>query len=408
MKSTIYQIFPDRFYNGNPFNDPQPLRKWKQKPSRGSFFGGDLSGITKKLNYLKHLGIGAIYLTPIFEAPSTHKYDTKDYLKIDSGFGTLEEFKRLLKRAHKFDIKVILDGVFNHTGDHFWAFEDARKNGKKSRYWDWYNIYNYPIKRKPKPNYEHAGIYYIPKLKHDNPEVIAHFVKVVQYWTKIGIDGWRFDMSWCIGPDFWKKITQAALAINKDIIFIGEYWEEPSEFLKKYPFHGATDYIFRKATLQLLNKKIEPKEYLNVIQYKIEDRNTWYCWNMLGSHDTQRLLGQLHGSVERAKMAFTLQFTIPGLPLIYYGDEIGLFGGKDPDCRRPFDWNKKHWKKEIFEHIRELIKLRKERSALSIGDIKILEIEKDGFSFERFTTSESIEIEIDLKLQKAIIRKSQL
>jgi len=163
---TVYQIFPDRFFNGASANDPVPIRKWKEKPSRRSFFGGDILGIIRKLSYLKKLGIGAIYLTPIFEAPSTHKYDTKD----------------------------------------------------RSKYWNWYTIFGYPIRRKPLPNYKHAGIYYLPKLRHDNPEVVAYLVDVVCYWTAMGIDGWRFDMPWCIEPGFWRKITQAALKVNKNLL----------------------------------------------------------------------------------------------------------------------------------------------------------------------------------------------
>ena len=408
---TVYQIFPDRFFNGASANDPVPIRKWKEKPSRRSFFGGDILGIIRKLGYLKKLGIGAIYLTPIFEAPSTHKYDTKDYFNIDPNLGTIEEFKELLKRAHELDIKVIIDGVFNHTGDHFWAFEDAAKYGKRSKYWNWYTIFGYPIRRKPLPNYKHAGIYYLPKLRHDNPEVVAYLVDVVCYWTAMGIDGWRFDMPWCIEPGFCRKITQAALKVNKNLLLIGEYWREPLEFLENYPFHGTMDYIFREKTIQLLNSKIQPKEYLNSIAYKFkENEKIMNCWNMLSSHDTPRLLGQLHRNVSKAIVAFTLQFTLPGMPVIYYGDEIGLFGGKDPDCRRTFDWNETHWNRRLWETIKTLIDLRKTSEALSNGDIRIIRTTQNGFTFERFTASESVKILINLKRQKAVvhIQKDQL
>ena len=397
-RGIFYEIFPDRFFNGDMSNDPEITRNWGEKPSKSSFFGGDLSGIIKKLDYLQFLGISALYLTPIFRAPSTHKYDTEDYMEIDPNFGSMEKFEELLKKAHKRGIKIILDGVFNHTGDKFWAFVDAEQYGQKSRYWDWYKFHDFPIRKHPIPNYEHAGIVYLPKLNHQNSQVMLYITKVIRFWTNKGIDGWRFDMSWCIEPSFWKYITQIALEINPELFFIGEYWGNPKKFLSMYPFHSATDYMFREMTLQLLNAKLSSADYLDHLSYKFGNSDSIkFCWNMLGSHDTPRLLGQLHRNIRKAIVAFTLQFTMPGLPLIYYGDEIGLFGGKDPDCRQTFIWNEDRWNTSILESVRNLIEFRKHHPALSTGQFRIIDVEADGFSYERYTETESVQVDIDLK-----------
>jgi len=367
----IYQIFPDRFNNKD--NHKPQYKTWSEKPTRWNHFGGNLKGIEEKVPYLKSLGINCIYLTPIFEACSPHKYDTKDYMKIDPNFGSMQDFQDLLETLHNNNIQLILDGVFNHTGDHFWAFEDCEMNGKKSRYWDWYRISDYPIRRFPKPNYENAGIYYLPKFNHNNSEVVSYVKQVVRFWSLMGIDGWRFDMSWCMNPEFWSEITTEARRINQNILFIGEYWDNPSNMLREYPFDGTMDYIFRTNVIDLLKGKIKPDLFSRNLSYK-SDMRFVKCWNMLGSHDTSRIRGIFHND-EKLRMAFTLMFTFPGTPVIYYGDEIGMFGGKDPDCRRTFNWNEKTWNLEIYDHVKNLCDFRRD-----IGNIESFQFLKSSGS----------------------------
>jgi glycosidase len=394
----IYEIFPDRFYDGDIKNDPSYVRRWNERPGRNSFFGGDLKGIIRKIDYIKSLGFNAIYLTPIFESPSPHKYDTKNFFKIDPNFGDEKTFEALIDNAHNNGIKVIIDGVFNHTGLKFWAFKDIQKKGKNSNFLDWYYINDLPLKTRPKPNYIDAGIYYIPKLNNSNQKVISYMKKVVGFWTRKGIDGWRFDMPWCINVRFFNELIEVIRKINPNIYTIGESWEKPDKLLYRYPFDGSMDYIFRKNTISLLNKRISPDNYFRSINYKFDDKFR-LCWNMLGSHDTSRLLGKLHRNTQKTILAFVLQFTLPGIPLVYYGDEIGMYGGKDPDNRRPFIWNKKRWNLEIIDSIRKLTEIRKKHSdVFTRGKCLIEDQHYDGFRFCRTKDSKKIEVEIDLKL----------
>lgn len=395
----IYQIFPDRFNKVN--NNLKQYKNWGEKPTRRDHFGGNLNGIKNRIPYLKKLGVNCIYLTPIFLAPSPHKYDTQDYMKIDPNFGNMYDFEDLLKSLHDNEIKLFLDGVFNHTGDHFWAFKDCEINGEKSQYWNWYNIYGFPIKRFPHPNYEDAGIYYLPKLNHDSKDLLNYLKQVVNFWTSKGIDGWRFDMPWCIEPGFCSELINEAKRINQDIIVVGEYWDVPYELLKKYPFDGAMDYIFRDNVITLLKGIIDTKTFVKQLKYK-ENLRLNKCWNMLGSHYTSRIRGVLRND-KKIKIAFTLQFTFPGIPVIYYGDEIGMFGGRDPDCRRTFNWNKESWNMSIYNYVKELCDFRQ-----SLGDIEnfeFLECDDKQLAYLIEDDKNSFIVKIDFKNYTSSIQK---
>lgn len=389
----IYQIFPDRFYKVD--NNKRAYKNWNEKPTRRNHFGGNLKGIKEKIPYLKELGINAVYLTPIFSAPSTHKYDTQDYMKIDPNFGNLKDFDILLKTLHSNKIKLILDGVFNHTGDQFWAFKDTEEKANSSLYWNWYNIYGFPVKRFPKPNYDNAGIYYLPKLNHSNSEVVNYLKQVVKFWTSKGIDGWRFDMPWCIKPNFWHEIIKEIKNINPNIILIGEYWGKPEKMIGEYPFDGVMDYYFRENVINLLKNKINISMFIENLKYK-NDKKFNLSWNMLGSHDTSRLRGMLRNE-KKIKIAYLLQFTLPGIPVIYYGDEVGMYGGKDPDCRRTFNWDKKTWNMSIYNYIKYLCDFRKDIN--KIQNFKICQIndEKRELHYIIEGSKKNFIVKIDLK-----------
>ena len=191
----FYQIFPERFFNGDPTNDPVPISAWGEKPELFNFFGGDLAGIIRKIPYLQDLGVNGLYLNPIFDAPSNHKYDTRDYLRISPEFGDLRTYHRLIEELHRAGIRLILDGVFNHTGDEFWAFRDLLARGKDSPYHKWYHCRQYPVRQEPAPNYEcWWGIKTLPKLNYSSPDLVRYILQVVEYWTRTGIDGWRLDV----------------------------------------------------------------------------------------------------------------------------------------------------------------------------------------------------------------------
>ena len=204
----FYQIFPERFQNGNRANDPEGSEPWGSKPKLFNFMGGDLDGVIQKLPYLKDLGVNAIYFNPLFEAPtSNHKYDTANYMKIDPSFGDMDTFRTLIREAHKLGIKVLLDAVFNHSGDSHWAFKDAEKNGPESKYWNWYLFHGFPVVKSPKPNYESWwGFASLPKFNEYNPEVREHLFKVAEFWSKEGIDGWRLDVPNEVRDmNFWRE-----------------------------------------------------------------------------------------------------------------------------------------------------------------------------------------------------------
>ncbi|MEW6062450.1 MAG: alpha-amylase family glycosyl hydrolase, partial [Bacteroidota bacterium] len=202
----FYQIFPERFANGDPTNDPPNCERWGGTPTSNNFFGGDLQGIINRLDYLSELGINALYLNPIFAADSNHKYNTKDYFSIDPSFGTNKTFEKLLHECHKRNIRVVIDGVFNHVGTAHVAFQDVKEHGRESKYVSWFNIYSFPVNEPRKPNYEcwwgHGAL---PKLMVQNPEVKKYIFDVTTFWTTKGIDGWRLDVANEIPHEFWKE-----------------------------------------------------------------------------------------------------------------------------------------------------------------------------------------------------------
>src|SRR4030066_2080464 len=266
VKDTVfYQIFPDRFYNGNNQNDLPSTVPWNYKPTRKNFFGGDLEGIIKKLPYLDKLGINAIYLTPIFKAPSNHKYDTEDYFSIDPYFGDIDTFKILLKTAHSKDIKIIIDGVFNHTGDNYWAFKDVMKNEKNSPYIDWYFINIFPLIKKPKPNYVTFGdAYFLPKLNINNLEVKRYILNVVKFWTEMGIDGWRLDVPFMVAHSFWKEFRTLVKKINPNAYLVGEIWKNAKPWLLGDEFDGSMNYRLRDVIIKyFIKNEINTKEFDN-------------------------------------------------------------------------------------------------------------------------------------------------
>jgi glycosidase len=371
----FYQIFPERFYNGDKSNDPETLEEWGKLPERDSYFGGDLQGITEKLDYLSDLGITAIYLTPIFEAFSNHKYNTKDYMKIDPHFGDLDTIKELVRRCHERGIRVVLDAVFNHSGYYFEPFQDVIKRGKDSPYYDWFYIKKWPIETNP-PSYEtFAFVHRMPKLNTSNPEVREYLFNVVRYWMKeVDIDGWRLDVANEIDHDFWREFRKVVKGIKKDAYIVGEIWHDSLPWLMGDQFDAVMNYPFMRACIQYFARKnINEKEFMELINGVLM-RNTQQVnevmYNLLDSHDTSRFLTKCNGKVERLKLALTFLLTFPGAPSIYYGTEIGLEGGEDPDCRRTMDWNKENWNMELYELTKKLIKARNNYSALRTGSFE--------------------------------------
>ncbi|MCR6711404.1 MAG: glycoside hydrolase family 13 protein [Demequina sp.] len=241
--AVFYQIFPERFANGDPSIDPEGVVPWDTPPSRGNFFGGDLAGIAAHLDHIEALGANAIYLTPIFEADTNHRYDTADYFRIDHRLGDLEAFRRFVVAAHDRGIRVVLDAVFNHCGEGHWAFRHLHAHREDSPYRDWFTYDSLPLTREPEANYATCeGCKYLPKLNHANQQVRDYLIDVGRHWLGEGIDGWRLDMPFLMPHDFWRDFRRAIKSEDEDCYIVAEVWEEATEWLHGDLSDGAMNY----------------------------------------------------------------------------------------------------------------------------------------------------------------------
>ncbi|WP_043933092.1 alpha-glycosidase [Bacillus sp. EB01] len=375
VKDTVwYQIFPERFANGDPDNDPEGALAWgSAEPERDNFFGGDLQGVIDHIGYLKELGITGVYFTPIFKAFSNHKYDTIDYLEIDPAFGTKETLKELVRICHENGIKVMLDAVFNHSGFYFPQFQDVLEKGEKSKYKDWFHLWEFPVKTEPLPNYDTFGfVAEMPKLNTENPEVSDYLLKVGRYWIEeFDIDGWRLDVANEVSPEFWKLFNKEVKKIQPDLYVLGEIWHDSMPWLRGGQFDAVMNYPFTMNVLDLFAKEaITPKQFVeamtSVLHMYPENVNA-VAFNLIGSHDTPRILTECGGDMEKVKQIFTILLTFNGTPCIYYGDEIGMDGEQDPGCRKCMEWDEDNQNTELSEHVRKLIALRKKEPLLANG-----------------------------------------
>lgn len=407
IKSTVmYQIFPERFYNGSKDNDPENTQDWGGVPTRENFFGGDIKGIIKKLSYLDQLGIDAIYLNPIFEAQSNHKYDTIDYLKIDKAFGTLDEFKQLVNKAHGLNIKIVLDGVFNHSGYYFDKFQDVLKNQENSKYKDWFYITEFPIQTDPL-NYECVGYYkWMPKLRHKTKEVREYILQVGEYWVKeANIDGWRLDVSDEVDFTLLQEFRRTIKEIDCKIAIIGETWTDGRDLLRGDQMDSVMNYLFRDAVVAFIAKSsIGAEEFDSRIGKMLSIYNRHIInglYNMLGSHDTERFLSLCDGNTDKMKLAIVFQMTFPGMPVIYYGDEVGMAGKNDPDCRQTMEWENQNLELKVL--YKEMIDLRKGNIPLEKGEFKPILCQGDVYGFARTYKDKSIYVIINNSDQNYII-----
>lgn len=346
MESAVfYQIFVDRFAVGSADADKSYVNlKWGCTPSPRSFAGGDLDGVREKLDYIRDLGVNAIYLTPIFTAPSNHKYDTWDFYTVDPHFGGNDALKRLVDAAHERGMRVILDGVFNHVGEGFAFFRDVVEKGRDSAYFDWFIIRgDYP--RKDPLNYEvFSACDYMPKLDTSNPAVREYLCRVgTHYITGYGIDGWRLDVADEVSRCFWRDFRRAVKGADPEAVLIAENWHDASASLRGDQFDGIMNYSVTKACLDYFAwGKLDGQHMawkLSELLMRNSDPVNSMMLNLLDSHDTYRFLTEVNGDREALHAALSLIFMLPGAPCIFYGTEKYTFGGFDPDCRRCMGWS---------------------------------------------------------------------
>lgn len=397
--SVFYQIFPERFANGDKSNDPEGVLPWGGEPTRLNHFGGDLQGVIDHLDHLNELGVNAIYFTPIFEGSTNHKYDTTDYMKVDPQFGDTETLKRLVKACHDRGIKVLLDAVFNHSGDTFAPFLDVKEHGSKSRYKDWFYVNQYPLDViDGVPTYDTFSFEpLMPKLNTANPEVKEYLLGVAEFWIKeVGIDGWRLDVANEVDHQFWRDFRKVVKEINEDAYILGEIWHESSGWLQGDQFDAVMNYPFTDAVLDFVVRgTLDAQGFANAIGKQLSrypHQASEVAFNLLDSHDTPRLLSLCEGNKDKMKLAALFQFTYSGTPCIYYGSEVGIDGDMDPGCRKCMEWDTDKQDRNLFDFYKKLIATRKELAPLRTGSIHFLIAEQGGskLAYERKLNGETV------------------
>lgn len=369
-----YQIFPERFRNGNPANDPKDVIPWGGEPKYFNFMGGDFAGIREKVGYLRDLRVGAVYLNPIFKSPSNHGYETSDYHRVEPRFGTNQEFIELAGELKTKGIRTVLDGVFNHTATDFHPFADIVQNGQGSPFTNWFFIKEYPVVVRDNPPYEAwFGFPSMPKLNVENPDAQIYLFKALDYWKSAAdIDGWRLDVANEVSPKFWQAFRKKVKHESEDMWIVGEVWGDGTPWLGGDQWDSIMGYQFRDASLGFIARgETKPSQYMDRLFEVYESyppQVSRSLMNLLGSHDTARFLNECKGDRELAKLGASMLLTWPGSPSIYYGDELGMEGGPDPDNRRGMRWDLATSGNDMLKHYQKLVALRQSNPALKAGD----------------------------------------
>jgi neopullulanase len=370
-----YQIFPERFCNGDAALSPENIECWETgTPKPRNFFGGDLRGIIDKLPYLQGLGITGVYLTPVFHSPSNHKYDTQDYFSIDPHFGDTQTLKELVQKAHASGIKIMLDAVFNHIGGKHPFWLDVLKNQKKSKYRDYFHIHSFPVLAKYKSrdalNYDaFAFVPDMPKWNTENPEARQYLIDVATYWIKeTDIDGWRLDVSDEVSFSFWRALREAVDALKPDFYLLGEIWHDPSKWLNGGYFDAVMNYPLGHIIRDLFfTKAITPDVFTQKLFAKLgkfSDLHNRMQFNLMDSHDTVRALTQAGGEKLALKNGFLFMYMMKGAPCVYYGTEVGMEGNGDPGSRGAMVWDAARQDTDLLAFFQKLIALRKKYNTL--------------------------------------------
>jgi cyclomaltodextrinase len=436
--AVFYQVFPDRFASSPRVVKPGPLEDWDAPPTRNGFKGGDLLGLTERLDYLTDLGITAIYLNPIFASAANHRYHTYDYLHVDPLLGGDAALRELLDAAHARDMRVVLDGVFNHSGRGFWPFHHVLEAGASSPYRDWFHLNPEFLEAGrqliPYPDAEQlaalenaavpgqrtglrslATLGYrgwwdlpaLPKLNTDNPQMRAYLLDVAEHWIRFGADGWRLDVAGEIEDvTFWQEFRRRVKGVNPDAYLVGEIWRVGPEWLRGDRFDALMNYPMGEAILgfaagshldrRVVGQSFELASQLHSLDgagfgSRCEELIRAYDpdvvaaqLGVLGSHDTPRIRTLCGGDLRSVELSFLLLFALPGAPCIYYGDEIGMQGNQDPECRASFPWERPaEWEVELKSLIRQLTGLRRIEPALRGTGFRLLAADSGACAFSR-------------------------
>ena len=434
--ATIYQVFPDRFHKSGKVDltgklEPYTVHRhwheevsWQPTPEgivlNNDFYGGNFKGIAEKMDYIASLGATILYLNPISKSFSSHRYDTGDYKTPDPMLGTMEDFKAMVKAAHRRGIKVILDGVYSHTGSDSLYFNKSGTfdgNGAyqtpDSPFYNWYTFYNWPNSYHSWWNFDT-----LPTVNKMHPDFIKYIItdedSVVAHWLKAGADGFRLDVADELPDEFLKLLYDRVKEINPNAYVLGEVWEDASnksaygqrrKYFTNAELDSVMNYPFRTAIINFVRGWDSGRGLKDTVMSIVENYppQVVACnMNLLGTHDTPRILtalvddfdgnreeqakrrlsrNQLELARERLLAASFLQYTLPGSPSLYYGDETCMEGYRDPFNRRPFPWGREDW--EIQDHFKRLGQLRKDYAALRLGDIRFFESQDRHIGFTR-------------------------
>ncbi len=418
---------------------PGPLEPWDAPPTHNGFKGGDLLGIVERLDYLADLGITALYLTPIFSSASNHRYHTFDYFQVDPLLGGDAALRELLDQSHARGMKVVLDGVFNHSGRGFWPFHHVVENGASSPYVDWFYVDRVALAGRglrPYPSADegrrmaedhragvnrgeasqrHLGytawwdLPALPKLNTNNPHMREHLMTAAEHWLRFGIDGWRLDVPEEIDAGFWREFRTRARAINPEAYIVAEIWRERPQWVSGDTFDALMNYPLTEALLsftaarqldmEVVATQHEYREFvrpmdgrsfatrLDHLMHAYRPQVIDAQLNLLGSHDTARFLTIASGDTASLRLALLATLTLPGAPCVYYGDEIGMEGRHDPDCRRAFPWEESRWNVQLRDFTRAVVTLRRSHDVLRHGAYRTLAAAGNAVAYGRFTSN---------------------
>ena len=454
--AVFYQVFPDRFARSGRLDPPGPFEPWDAPPTTHGMKGGDLFGVAERLPELAELGITALYLSPIFASAANHRYHAYDYLAVDPLLGGDAALRELLDTAHGLGMRVILDGVFNHSGRGFWPFHHVLENGARSPYRDWFlldpdvlagerGLNAYPDRGGASgpaalPGYAAWwGIPALPKLNVRNPHLRAYLMGVAEHWLRFGIDGWRLDVPAEIDdPTFWPEFRRRCRAVDPEAYLVGEIWDEAADWLQGDRFDALMNYplgtaiigyasagrldqsiIEQHGTYRRMLGVLDARGFARRLEHLMsiyDPAVTAVQFNLLGSHDAPRVLTLLKRDKAADRVAMLLQLMLPGAPCIYYGDEIGMEGGNDPDCRRAFPADPRAGDRDLRAFVAALIAARHRYRPLRRGTVRVLAAEGRCLALAREadgeralvvvnagTTSESITFELPAPAWRRIV-----
>ncbi|MDQ3554656.1 MAG: glycoside hydrolase family 13 protein [Chloroflexota bacterium] len=439
--AVFYQIFPDRFASSERVPKPGAMEPWDAPPTYHGFKGGDLLGIVERLPYLQDLGITALYLTPIFASASNHRYHAYDYMHVDPLLGGDAAFRELLDSCHERDMKVVIDGVFNHSGRGFWPFHHVLEAGAASPYRGWFyfdevaleagrRVHAYPTEDEerrmgevhsdvPRGQRSERALGYqawwdlpaLPKLNTGHPGMRAHLFEAIEHWAHFGVDGWRLDVPEEVEEGFWREFRQRVRAIDPESYIVAEIWREKPWWLQGDHFDALMNYPLTEALLgylggqhldwSVVSTQHEYREFVRPMDgpafaRALEHVVTMYApevvavmLNLLGSHDTARFVTLCGGDRASLRLATLVQMTLPGAPCIYYGDEVGVEGRHDPDCRRAFPWQEDGWDTGLRDFIRGAVALRHAHPVLRHGEFRSLGAEGPAMAYLRFDANDA-------------------